>query len=52
MAVDLALAARAGANTARMATSHSPFPSQPAAVADIVERAAGQEPPSGESVAT
>jgi pimeloyl-ACP methyl ester carboxylesterase len=39
-----ALAARAGSNTVRMATSHSPFLSQPAAVADIIERAARQEP--------
>jgi pimeloyl-ACP methyl ester carboxylesterase len=38
VAAQEALAARAGANTVRMATSHSPFLSQPAAVADIIER--------------
>jgi pimeloyl-ACP methyl ester carboxylesterase len=48
MAAQEALAARAGANTVRMATSHSPFLSQPEAVADIIERAAGHEQPSGE----
>lgn len=37
-----ALATRAGAHTVRVATSHSPFLSQPGAIADIVERAAGQ----------
>ncbi len=42
-----ALAARAGASVVRMATSHSPFLSQPRAVADIIERAAGQQPSSG-----
>jgi pimeloyl-ACP methyl ester carboxylesterase len=42
-----ALAARAGANAVRVATSHSPFLSQPGTVADIIERAAGQEPSSG-----
>src|SRR5215472_13960491 len=42
-----ALAARAGANAVRVATSHSPFLSQPGKVADIIERAAGQEPSSG-----
>jgi len=36
-----ALAARAGSATVRLATSHSPFLSQPAAVADVIERAAG-----------
>jgi pimeloyl-ACP methyl ester carboxylesterase len=36
-----ALAARARSATARLATSHSPFLSQPAAVADVIERAAG-----------
>lgn len=40
VAAQEALAARAGSNTVRMATSHSPFLSQPAAVADIIERAA------------
>jgi pimeloyl-ACP methyl ester carboxylesterase len=35
-----ALAARAGAAMVRMATSHSPFLSQPVAVADIIENAA------------
>jgi len=48
VAAQEALAARAGSNGVRLATSHSPFLSQPAAVADIIERAAGQEPPSGE----
>ena len=38
-----ALAARAGSGTVRLATSHSPFLSQPRAVADIIERAAGQD---------
>jgi len=38
-----ALAARAGASTVRLATSHSPFLSQPVAVADIIDRAARQE---------
>jgi pimeloyl-ACP methyl ester carboxylesterase len=42
-----ALAARAGSKTVRIATSHSPFLSQPGTVADIIERAAGQEPSSG-----
>ena len=37
-----ALAARAGAKTARLATSHSPFLSQPGAVADVIESAAAQ----------
>jgi len=40
VAVQEALAARAGANTVRLATSHSPFLSRPAAVGDIIERAA------------
>jgi pimeloyl-ACP methyl ester carboxylesterase len=35
-----ALAARAGAATHRLATSHSPFLSQPAAVTHLIERAA------------
>ena len=39
-----ALATRAGASIVRMATSHSPFLSQPPAVADVIERAAEQEP--------
>jgi pimeloyl-ACP methyl ester carboxylesterase len=43
-----ALAVRAGANTVRMATSHSPFLSQPGAVADIIESAAGLERASAE----
>jgi pimeloyl-ACP methyl ester carboxylesterase len=38
--VQEAMAARAGASTVRMATSHSPFLSQPATVADIIESAA------------
>jgi pimeloyl-ACP methyl ester carboxylesterase len=42
-----ALAARAGASTVRLATSHSPFLSQPAAVADIIDRAARSGRPSG-----
>jgi hypothetical protein len=46
--VQEALAARAGANGVRVATSHCPFLSQPGKVADIIERAAGtQEPSSG-----
>jgi pimeloyl-ACP methyl ester carboxylesterase len=49
VAAQEALASRAGSHAVRMATSHSPFLSQPAAVADIIERAAGQEPPSGKS---
>ena len=40
VAAQEALAARAGAKTVRMATSHSPFLSQPGAVADIIESAA------------
>jgi pimeloyl-ACP methyl ester carboxylesterase len=40
------LAARAGSTAVRIKTSHSPFLSQPAAVADIIERAARQQPPS------
>lgn len=36
-----ALAGRAGSATVRMATSHSPFLSQPTAVAEVIERAAG-----------
>lgn len=39
-----ALAARAGSAAVRLATSHSPFLSQPAAVASIIERAATQAP--------
>jgi pimeloyl-ACP methyl ester carboxylesterase len=39
-----ALAARAGSETVRLATSHSPFLSQPVAVADIIEHAAEWEP--------
>ena len=35
-----ALAARAGSQTARLASSHSPFLSQPDAVADVIEKAA------------
>lgn len=35
-----ALAARAGSQTARLRSSHSPFLSQPDAVADVIERAA------------
>jgi pimeloyl-ACP methyl ester carboxylesterase len=42
VAAQEALAARAGSATARLAASHSPFLSQPAAVADIIERAAGK----------
>jgi pimeloyl-ACP methyl ester carboxylesterase len=42
-----ALAARAGASTVRMATSHSPFLSQPRAVADVIEHAAEQGPSAG-----
>ena len=41
VAAQEALAARAGATAVRMATSHSPFLSQPGAVADIIEHAAG-----------
>jgi len=37
-----ALAGRAGSSTVRLPTSHSPFLSQPGAVADIIERAAKQ----------
>jgi pimeloyl-ACP methyl ester carboxylesterase len=37
-----ALAGRAGSSTVRLATSHSPFLSQPGAVADIIERSAKQ----------
>jgi pimeloyl-ACP methyl ester carboxylesterase len=48
VAAQEALAARAGAKTVRVATSHSPFLSQPGTVADIIERAAGQEPSSGD----
>jgi pimeloyl-ACP methyl ester carboxylesterase len=48
VAAQEALAARAGSTGVRMATSHSPFLSQPAVVTDIIERAAGHEPPSGE----
>jgi pimeloyl-ACP methyl ester carboxylesterase len=48
VAAQEALAARAGSKTVRMATSHSPFLSQPGAVADVIERAAGREQPSGE----
>jgi pimeloyl-ACP methyl ester carboxylesterase len=39
-----ALAGRAGSSTVRLATSHSPFLSQPRAVADIIERVADQVP--------
>jgi hypothetical protein len=40
VAAQEALAARVGSNAVRMTTSHSPFLSQPGAVADIIERAA------------
>jgi pimeloyl-ACP methyl ester carboxylesterase len=43
-----ALAARAGSSIVRLATSHSPFLSQPRAVADIIERAADQAPATAE----
>jgi pimeloyl-ACP methyl ester carboxylesterase len=48
VAAQEAFAARAGANAVRVTTSHSPFLSQPRAVADIIERAAGQKTSSGE----
>ena len=47
VAAQEALAARAGANAVHIATSHSPFLSQPGTVADIIERAAGQGPSPG-----
>jgi pimeloyl-ACP methyl ester carboxylesterase len=43
-----AFAARAGSSTVRLAASHSPFLSQPRAVADIIERAADQAPATAE----
>jgi pimeloyl-ACP methyl ester carboxylesterase len=43
-----AFADRAGSSTVRLATSHSPFLSQPRAVADIIERPADQAPATAE----
>jgi hypothetical protein len=44
VAAQEALAGRAGSSIVRLATDHSPFLSQPRAVADIIERAADQAP--------
>lgn len=43
-AAQAAFAARAGADPVRLATGHSPFLSQPAALAGIIERAAAAQP--------